>query len=155
MEQLSGNQASIYSLFVEEENRTLFDKFLFENNSTFISELQDIITRLNTMAHKTGAREQYFKLAEGKPGDLVCALYDKPKSNLRLYCIRFGSSLIILGGGGKKPKSIRALQHDTELYSEQKIMVNLSAEIFKRRRDKEIWFTNNYKDLEGDLAFEF
>ena len=112
MEQLSGRQASIYSLYMEEEQQTLLDRFIKENKNSFISELKDIVSRLNTMANKEGAREQYFKIKEGKPGDLVCALHDRPKSNLRLYCIRFGSSLIILGGGGHKPKTIRALQDD-------------------------------------------
>ncbi len=39
----------------------------------------------------------------------------KMVSNLRLYCIRLGSAVVILGGGGHKPKTIRTLQDDTKL----------------------------------------
>ena len=72
-----------------------------------------------------------------------------------MYCIRLGYTLVIIGSGGFKSKTIRALQEDTILDAEQKIMVNLSAEILKRQREKDIWYTYNYMDLEGDLDFEF
>jgi hypothetical protein len=88
MNQLSGVHASIYSLYVEDEQRTLFENFLDANKISFKSELKDILSRLNTIANKEGARELYFKFKEGKPGDLVCALYDRPAGKLRLYCIR-------------------------------------------------------------------
>lgn len=155
LNQISGNQASVYSLYIVEENKTLFDRFIEETRISSINELKDIISRLRSIAHKEGAREQYFKQYEGKPGDLVCALYDRPKSNLRLYTIRLGSSLIIVGGGGYKPKSIRALQDDPKLNAENKIIVKLSDEIFKRIRSKEIRYINNFMDFEGDLDFEF
>lgn len=155
MNQLSGNQTSIYSVYIEDEQKTLLDRFIEENKNSFISELKDILSRLSTIANKEGAREQYFKTKEGKPGDLVCALYDRPKSNLRLYCIRFGSSLIILGGGGNKPKTIRALQENAKLKSENEILIKLSDEILKRQRAKEIIYLNDFMDFEGDLEFEF
>ncbi len=85
---------------------------------------------------------------------MVCALYDNPNSNLRLYCIRFASSLVILGGGGYKPKTIRALQEDRKLMAENKLMVKLSDEIAKRIKVKDIVFINNSMDFDGDLEFE-
>ena len=69
----------------------------------------NFLERIRTINEKTGARESFFKPNEGKPGDLVCALFDIPNSNLRLYCIRFGNSLIILGGGGEKKKTIKVV----------------------------------------------
>lgn len=82
LNQLSGERASIYSAIYEDDQISLFDKFLNENNISFKSELKDIVLRLKVIGGKTGAREHYFKPHEGKPGDGVCALYDKPKSNL-------------------------------------------------------------------------
>ena len=155
MQQLSGSEASIYSLHIEKEEQTLFDRFIRENKISFISELKDIVSRLNSIGKSLGAREQFFKTREGKPGDLVCALYDIPGGKLRLYCIRFGATLIILGGGGQKPKLVRALQEVPKLEMEQKLMVKLSNEILKRQRDKEIWFTNDFMDFEGDLDLDF
>jgi hypothetical protein len=153
--ELSGSEASVYSLYSEDEKCTLFEKFISENTTSFKSETIDILKRLKSIARKEGAREHYFKIREGKPGDLVCALYDMPKGNLRLYCIRLGGSLIILGGGGHKPKTIRALQSDPKLSFENRLMVKLSDELLQRIKSKEIVYVNEYMDLEGDLDFEF
>ena len=108
----SGKEASIYSVYMEDLQKTLFDVFLEENKTSFKSELKDILKRMSVIGHKTGAREQFFKTKEGIPGDGVCALYDDPDKKLRLYCIRYGKQLIILGGGGQKTDHIRELQKD-------------------------------------------
>jgi len=150
---LSGYEASLYSIYLEDEQRTLFERFLEENKNSFKSELTNILLRLNTIGHHTGARKQFFKSDEGKPGDGVCALFDIPKSNLRLYCIRYGSLIVILGGGGFKPKTIRALQEDKKLEDENSLMRKISLDIRKRMDDKEISFTDDYMDFEGDLIF--
>lgn len=143
----------MYSLFVEEENKTLFDLFLQENIS-HKSELIDIIKRLNTIGKKTGANEKFFKHNEGKPGDGICALYDMPDSNLRLYCIRYGSVLIILGGGGVKPKTIRSLQEDEKLKQENYLLRNISEQIARRIKEHTIEYDNDGYDFDGDLTFE-
>ncbi len=88
IDSLSGKEASIYSVYLEDESTTLFEKFVNEYSISFKSETKDIIQRLRTIGTKTGARVQFFKEWEGAPGDGVCALYDIPNSNLRLYCIR-------------------------------------------------------------------
>ena len=149
----SGYHASIYTVFLESEQITLFDRFLEENKNSFISELKDIIIRLQTIGHNTGAREQFFKPAEGKPGDGVCALFDIPESKLRLYCIRYGSLILILGGGGHKPKSIKAFQQDDKLTTENYFLRHLSQEIKERMVTGEISFSDDYMDFEGNLIF--
>ena len=58
--QFNGEQASIYSIFLADEDKTLFDIFL-RNKISFLSELKDIFTRLNAIGHKTGARYQFFQ----------------------------------------------------------------------------------------------
>lgn len=87
IEQLSGKQASIYSVIYDNDQVTLFDKFLYENKNLFKSELLSIVVRLKVIGKKTGARKSFFKMDEGDLGDGVCELYDDPKKNLRLYCI--------------------------------------------------------------------
>lgn len=154
LSQLSGNNASIYSVIVNDEQETVFDKFLKENRSSFLNEIKSILMRLNTIGSKTGARINFFKDAEGISGDGVCALYDEPNSNLRLYCIRYGTQIVILGGGGHKPKSIRALQEDEKLKEENYFLRWLSEEITKRVKEREIWYSNDYLEFLGDLEFE-
>lgn len=148
---LSGDEASIYSFMVGDDEKTLFDTFLEENIGSFRSELSEIVSRIKVMGNKIGARENFFKKNEGSPGDLVCALYDDPKKYLRLYCIRYGSSLIILGGGGEK--TVRALQDDPKLKKENSILKELSIMIKERMDSGEIKFSSDYLDLEGDLTF--
>lgn len=153
LNKLSGGKASIYTVHLENEQKTLFDLFLEENKISFKSELKDIVSRLNVIGNKTGAKENFFKQKEGKPGDGVCALYDKPNSKLRLYCIRYGSSIVILGGGGYKSKSIREFQKDDKLTEENYFLRQLSKEITTRIKDGEIRFSTDYMDFEGDLTF--
>lgn len=150
---LSGSKASIYSVIIPGESVTLYERFIQENASSFKSELKDINDRLKAIGKTVGAREQYFKLDEGIPGDGVCALYDDPDKRLRLYCIRYGTQLVILGGGGPKPKCIRALQEDPKLTEENYYLRELSDKITERLKEKDILFSKSGLDFEGDLEF--
>lgn len=154
LQQFSGYKAGIYSIFLEDEQITLFERFVIENSISFKSEIIDIVKRLKTINNKTGAREQFFKLNEGYPGDGICALFDEPNSNLRLYCIRYGNSILILGGGGQKPKNIKAFQDDLKLKEENYLLRNISEQITERIRNKEIVFSKDYTELSGNLEFE-
>lgn len=59
--QLSGDKASIYSLYLSKEGLTLFDIFVKENRISHKDELKDIVKRLDVMAKSTGAKIYYFK----------------------------------------------------------------------------------------------
>lgn len=147
-------QKAVYTLLIDDEENTAFKNFVLENQDLFKSEIQDIVGRLRTMAFKTGMQEYFFKLKEGKPGDGVCALYDHKNSMLRLYCIRYASQLIIVGGGGHKPKTIRAFQESKKLQHENYLLRELSALITEKMRDREINLSDNGLDFEGDLTIE-
>jgi hypothetical protein len=105
LNKFNGNRCGVYSIFIDDEQQTLFDRFLEENSILFKHEISDLVLRIQSINKKFGARQSFFKIDEGIPGDGVCALFDLPNSNLRLYCIRYGNSIIILGGGGQKPKN--------------------------------------------------
>lgn len=154
LSQFSGNKTSIYSIYLNDEQQTLFERFVKENYSLFKDEITDIIKRLKTINSKTGARGDYFKPYEGNPGDGIEALHDKPNSNLRLYCIRYGNSLLILGGGGHKPKTIRTLQDNDKLKEENYLLRDISTQITERIIDKEIRFSEDGTELFGNLEFE-
>lgn len=149
---LSGNKTTVYSVIINDEEATLFEKFLEENKSLYLSEIKNILKRLESIGKIYGARYHYFKENEGLPGDGVCALYDdNPKAKLRLYCIRFESQLIIIGGGS--PKNVRTLQEDPKLKAENFLLRKLSQQI-KERLNSEIYFINNGLDFKGNLEFE-
>jgi hypothetical protein len=153
LRQFNGSKAGIYSINLENEQETLFERFLKENINLFKSEIIDINSRLITINKKTGAIDIYFKLNEGNPGDGVCALYDKPKSNLRLYCIKFGNTLVILGSGGEKPKNIRAFQDNDKLKDENYLLREISKQITERIRNREIQFSEDGTEIFGNLEF--
>jgi hypothetical protein len=145
---------SVYTILIDEEEITAFKNFVMNNKDSFKSEIKDIVGRLAIMGFKTGMKEDFFKHYEGNPGDGVCALYDKEDSNLRLYCIRYGSQIIIVGGGGHKPKSIRAFQEDENLKKQNFILRDLSKLITAKMQEKEMWFSEDDLDFEGDLTIE-
>lgn len=149
---LSGGCATVYSVISDGEQNTWFEVFLSEHASSFKDEIIDILSRLNTIGHKTGAREGFFKHGEGKMGDGCCALYDEPGRNLRLYCIRNGTQIVVLGGGG--PKDVRAWQHDDKLTEEMQRLMRLAKELNRRLEKKEIKYGSGFLTFEGNLEFD-
>ena len=148
-----GSVTGIYSVLLEGEGITLFDRFIKENLNKHRDEVKFILDRLRVIASKTGARENFFKVGEGNLGDGVCALYDDPLSKLRVYCIRYGSTAIILGGGGPKSKSISAYQEDKKLNKEAEIIKKISKDIIQKIKDKEIRWSPDGTKLLGNLTF--
>jgi len=137
LEEFDPAMGHIYSVTVDDSDETLYDLFLEENKADYRLELAEIITKLKTMSSKTGFTDNYFKLNEGTLGDGVCAITDL-KGKLRLYCIRFGNILLVLGGGGPKSKLIRALQEDPKLLIENNNVRLISAAMAKAIREKEL-----------------
>lgn len=154
IEQLSGCKASVYSIIIDNGSLNLLDKFIEENEVIHKKEVDDIVGRLYKIGKRSGAREGFFKLFEGGIGDGVCALYDIPRSKLRLYCIRYGSTLIIAGDGAVKPKGIRALQEDERLKEANYLLRRVSKAIKDKMLLNEIKFCNNSYDFKGELDFE-
>ncbi|MDP4292459.1 MAG: hypothetical protein Q8908_15380 [Bacteroidota bacterium] len=150
---LSGNMASVYGVWCADLQKTSFDNFLDKNKNLFKSELKSIISRLKIIGNETGARETYFKINEGVPGDGVCALYDSPDKRLRLYCIRYGTLIVIVGGGG--PKNVRKLQQNPKLKDENYFLREFSAQITERLKEGDLWYSEDYMNFEGNLEFDY
>lgn len=150
---LSGPKASIYSLIVDDDKATLFDHFIEQNDYQFSKEIDSLFETLQKIGKRYGAARHFFKENEGKFGDLVCALYDQPNSNLRLYCIRLGNAVIILGGGGYKPKSIRTLQQEPSLTQANYLLRKFSKLLHEKMRQGEIYWENDM-ELAGNLIIE-
>jgi hypothetical protein len=156
MDDLSGKKGTIYSVILEEDEdsgTTLLEHFVTENLGTHDEEIQNIVSRLKVIGQKTGARDHFFKDWEGRPGDGVCALYDDPDKHLRLYCIRFGTSVLVVGGGGPKKKTMKALQESEKLTQENTYMRYVSRKIARRIKEKEITWSEDETGLLGDFKF--
>lgn len=153
LESLSGKKATIYSAIIGDDSKTLFDYFIEENKITYQNELLKIRRTILTIARDTGARENFFNKPEGKAGQAVYALYDKPNSLLRLFCFRFDKNILILGGGGFKSKNIRAFQENKKLTDENDLVRYISDVITQAVKDKEIRQSFDGMNLEGNLTF--
>jgi hypothetical protein len=156
LEAFSGAQATIYSVILEEDEangKTLFEHFVTENSKKHHEEVKDIASRLVTIGKKTGARDIFFKDWEGKPGDGVCALFDNPDKHLRLYCIRFGKGILVVGGGGQKPKAMKAFQESEKLTKENDYMRIVSREIEMKIKARDLTFAPDGTELFGDFKF--
>ena len=148
----SGYKAGIYTVILNQEVNSVFDNFIQENKPVFPKEIDDILSKIETIGHKTGAREHLFKLNEGTLGDGICALYDNPDKKIRLYCIRYGSTTIILGGGGYK--NVRALQDAPKLKHENYLLRKISNLITKAIKEGDITWAVDGKRLIGNLTIQ-
>jgi len=149
----SGEMASLYTVMVDAPGggiTTKVDQFIKKYRSTYPTELMDIVRRLKSLGNTTGCTENFFKLDEGlDPDDLVCALYDVPEINLRLYCIRLSDQIIILGDGG--PKTTRTWQEDRNLEREVHAMMDVSRIIRAKIKNGDLRISADGLRLEGDL----
>jgi len=148
----SGKKSGVYTVLLADVNTTLFDQFISENKAQQPEALNSILSKLILIGHKTGAKEQFFKLNEGNLGDGICALYDSPDKKLRLYCIRYGNNTIIVGGGGIK--NVRTLQEDPKLKNENYLLRTISKIITEAIKNQEITWDSSDTKLIGKLIFE-
>ena len=68
------------------------------------------------------------------------------------YCIRYGTQIVILGGGG--PKTVKKLQEENKLLKENQFLRRLSVQITSHLRESTIKFGNDYLDFTGDLTIQ-
>jgi hypothetical protein len=137
IEDLSGNNAHIYSVKLKGDAETLLEKFIKDNKDSHKKDIEYLIRKIIKIG-KLGCQDNFFKLNEGIPGDGVCALWHQ---NIRLYCIRYGHVALVVGYGGEK--NVRAYQDDPELNATVKQVINLAADINQKVKEKEITFTDD------------
>lgn len=146
---LSGDFCTIYHIGVTDGRVALFERFLKENQD---SGAIDILMRLKSIGHKTGAEVDFFKFGQCDEDEKICYLYAEPP-NLRLYCVRFSEKLIIIGGGA--PKHVRAWQDDEKLKEEVHWMIQSSSDIYDKIKNKQLSISKDGFRFEGDLTFNY
>lgn len=149
---LCGKRATVYSVILHDEEQTLFERFVVENRNDYLTELTDLRNQIQVISTRTGIRENFFDKPEGKFGQDIWALYDKPGKSLRLYCMQLGHVVIILGGGG--PKTTRTLQEDPKLKLENDLMRMVSDALTARIKEKDVIWSADGTELLGDLMFD-
>jgi len=120
---VSGTKINIYSVVLDNSGINEFEKFLTEFSDNYIEDINNIISKIDIIANVTGAREEFFKYERQAS---VFRFLNKVKnkkakgkkyreSKTRLYCIKVGESILIIGGGGIKEDNIEKFQEDTRL----------------------------------------
>ena len=150
---LSGDGCKIYSVARDGSEDTLLESFIDEFDNDYTAQIDEILNKLRFMGMEVGAREGFFRMNEGRPGDGVVALLNAPGFPLRLYGIRFGTSLLILGSGGLKERRIRSWQEDFKLRSAAEQMIKVSYLISRRVIDRVIVLKPD-GTIEGNVYFE-
>lgn len=153
IEDLSDGRCHIYSVLLDNQEKTELEKFYSTVSQSFPEEVLEMMDRLEYIGHERGADEFFFKLGEGRPGDGVCALFDRPDAHLRLYCIRFGSLVLVVGGGGEKPRSIRTWQEKKDLSDAATLMVRVSETLARAIREKDLIIMDD-GSLKGCFQYE-
>jgi len=92
-----GRKAKIYTIHYKNEEKSEFRKFLddFSGNT----DIDKIVRRLQNISVLYGVRDDWFRQESKEPqiGRILL-----PFGLLRLFCICFGTDVIILGYGGEK-----------------------------------------------------
>lgn len=136
LDQFSGRKTNFYTVAVDDDDKSLFQHFIENNLASHDKEIQNLLMRMKAMGDVTGAREQFFKLQEGKADDAVAALYDMPSKKLRLYCLRYGNCTVILGDGG--PKTTRTYNEDENLNLKVRLLQKISKLLDNGIRNRDV-----------------
>jgi hypothetical protein len=151
LEKFSGEKATFYSIIADDQD--LFARFIDENIKIFSEELIQIAARIKTMGTKHGAIDIFFKLEESSEfrDEKVVAFHDIPESKLRLYCVKISDSIVILGGGGHKAKSIVRWQENLKLKKEAHLVMAVSELIELKLQQRKLSISGNNLAFIGDL----
>jgi hypothetical protein len=105
-----------YSIVINGNKDCEMERFLRDMQSSGEAKYLPQIVNLLEKIGQHGAQERYFR-HEGKRNDNVFAIPDHYliNSDYRLYCLRYGESIVVLGNGGvKKTKTYQEDQHLNE-----------------------------------------
>lgn len=108
----------------------------------------EIVQRLSSMTDSFGFREHFFEMNEGLRTDSVAAL---KKGRIRLYCLRWSSTLVIVGAGGIK--TAQTYQKDMALRHIVPELQELDKLIMMRQRSGEIEIDHDIESMRGNLIF--
>lgn len=144
------DNATIYSILLENEDDTEFMKFInkYSSDPFFEENLQRIVYYIDKFK-EYGALERYFR-PEGKQEQNIKAIPIEV-NKLRLYAIRLTDNILIIGNGGHK--KTRTYNEDPELNEYVAHLSQLSF-ILKLKLETGVIRVNHNK-LTGDLSFYF
>lgn len=127
-----GSKAKIYSVFVDGSEEDEFSKFLKVFYPSHKQQIEHLAEKIKEIAGRFGIREIFFK-DQGIGAVYRFKNLKDDKTDIRLYCIKWGSNLLILGGGGTK--NVRTWQEDPVLSNIVKNLSTIDKFIFENNID--------------------
>jgi hypothetical protein len=140
---MQGKRGVLMTLREENSLQSETDSFFADVMQSHPEEATLLALKLEKMARHNGFQDQFFKMGEGSRMDNVCALSE---GKLRLYCLRYGNILLIMGGGGVK--TTRTYEDDASLHSKVKTLQKMSKALDRMIRDGEV------KLMEYGMSFD-
>ncbi|MBN1472901.1 MAG: hypothetical protein JW925_14095 [Syntrophaceae bacterium] len=107
----SGKKANIYTIRFKDEDKSEFFRFL--DDYIGHSEIDEILRRLQNISELYGMKKEWFRQESRNP-DIGRILLSS--GLLRLFCIRYGDDVIILGYGGVKDPEKQKLDDNPDLH---------------------------------------
>ena len=141
-----GDGGTLYSLRFDGEKETELAKFLQSQLLREEKGFNEIVQRLSSMTDSLGFREQFFEMNEGSRTDSVAAL---KRGRIRLYCLRWSTSLLNVGTGG-----LKTAQKDMTLRHIVPELQELDKLIMMRMRSGDIEIDHNNGSMRGNLTFK-
>ncbi|NTW84041.1 MAG: hypothetical protein HGB36_11860 [Chlorobiaceae bacterium] len=143
----SGEGGTLYSIRFEGESINELDKFLLNKDLKRRADFRKVSARLLQMVDYEGFKLESFEHDGSKMDSVVKLKY----GGIRLFCLRWGNTLLIAGGGGIKStqKTQQNPVHDEIVKNLQMIEKLLE----KRKKTKEIDICYDDGKISGNLNF--
>lgn len=139
-----GKKAGFYSVKFDGEDKSEAEKFFERFVDVYPDKIDNLYTQIVVQADVRGCMDFLVHLERG-------SIWKFKEDKLRLYCIRFNNSVVILGDGDFK--TVRAAQDSKYLTSCVENLEKVESAINKRIiYDKELKVSGNR--LSGDFKFE-
>lgn len=156
-------QVAYYSVSLDEDEQTLYDKFVEKHTNENIDKLYHIQKWLQVIGKKYGAQQRFFRNEAqyadasalppiGKDREPYYVEFGKKKANnLRLYCLRANANVVFLFNGDIK--TAKKAQDCPNVKSHFELANALTKAIDQAFRNKEIRWIQDYSLITCDEDF--
>lgn len=150
IEPLSGTKANVYSIKYEEKYASELIIFVHKFHDSHPQIIDEAIQRIRLIAQRDGIQDSFFRRECSETHNVFRLLETK---DIRLYCIRFDTTILIFGSGGIKKIKEKKLKDNPHLEKEVKKLQKIEDAINKRIKSGELSITSegfigNLDDLE-------
>jgi len=102
---LEGKKTNIYAVCLDDSTACEFDKFLNSCPEEFNEEIEWLVDTIVNIKDNIGIRDGFFK-DQGIESIHRFINHKDKKASIRVFCLKWGNSVIILGGGAIKDFTI-------------------------------------------------